>query len=104
MLIEQPVQQLEEREGARLGRGEEEQARTERVRPSPRRLRSVGGVACCFRLQAGVAHRPEVELDEGEQAASAAVAEVDERVGCERPLAPIRPEQLPRLPLPPELM
>jgi hypothetical protein len=51
-----------------------------------------------------VAHRAQVEFDEAEQFALVVVSEVDEGVGCERPLAPVRPEGLARFTLTVELV
>jgi len=102
--LEERCQRLEERDGPRFGGGEEEQAGTEGVPLRPRGLTRVCRVARRLRLQAGVAHRAQVELDEGEQDAALLVVEVDEGVGGERPLAPVRPEPLPRLTLALELV
>ena len=47
-----------------------------------------------------MAHRAHIELDEGEQGTPLLVLQLDERVGCERSLAPIDAERLPRLGFP----
>lgn len=44
------------------------------------------GVARCLHLQAAVRHRTQVQLDEGEQAASIGLGDFDEGIGRDRPL------------------
>jgi hypothetical protein len=81
----------EEGAGALLCSGEEEEGRAEAVALAPGFGFDVLGIAHRLGLQAAVRHRAQVQLDEGEQSASIGVGDLDEGIGCDRPLLPAGP-------------
>jgi hypothetical protein len=90
-VLQLPAHRGEEGAGALLGGGDEQECRAEAVAPAPRFGLRVLGVARRLLLEAAMRHRPDVQLDEGEQAAPVGLGDLDERVGGDGALLPRDP-------------